>query len=653
MLSRRYGRAAGWRAPGMLGRALTVVLAAGVLALSALPVPVWASSILTVSPGLGLHTADRAVVVPALAYVEGPDGEAAGHALEFIRILIGRNPEPRIRVGILEDVPGGVGPMSRPTGWLAAILGARFAGVPLDEVSIAFDMVGFGDGPSDGMVRAVGVAAGLLGHSLRDGVAMTGAINPDGTVGPVGGIQQKIDAAAEFGYKLVLIPIGQRYEESSSGRVDLVAHGAGLGVEVREVGNFYEAYAAFTGHDLRPHAPAAISTALPAPLAQALRDVYKQASERVEEIGDHLAGLGAQLDPRLPRLMQAAERASAAGNPALALAYVGQAERIAIEQLVTAITGLERSDVRGDVSGLREALEELDDVLDTTNAAIDELWEALQQAPPEALSDVAWVLELYGVLAEARAAVFRGATLLLSVDSSLETLEEQDPDEEDSEAVEQAGEHLLRAAYWYAQAEALRRQAVNLVELYVSAPETGSAPPEQTVARQAQIQLVSAYTALEYFDRVELDSIASTGGVHVDLVQRGMVVVDPDYGLANGLLNYLFPPDTDNPYGLLATSWRTYEMGTLLTVYHYNLEDDEEESSVKEDLLNYMLDWNAEQARAAIAAARALGIEPHLSIVLYSAGEGLREGEVRDRLEALRMFWRAEFMARVLTDLAR
>lgn len=650
MLFRCGRRAESCPAPGVLALLLALALVASVPA-----VPARASSVLTLNPGLGLHTADRAVTIPVLAYSEGPDGEAVGHSLSFDTILIGRNPEPRIRVGLLEDVPGGVGPMSRPTGWLAAIMGARFAGVQLDEVSIAYDSTGFSDGPSDGLIRTIGVAAGLLGHELRKDVSITGTINPDGTVGPVGGIEQKIDAAAEYGYKTVLIPIGQRFEESDSGRVDLVAHGAKQGVQVREVGNFFEAYAITTGQDLRrSQPPTSMSTALPAPLADLWRTVYQKAFGRVQKLRDEIAALNQQVHPLVAQHLRASEKASAAGQLALALEYVERAERLALEQLITVQTRLERAVRRGDVRGMSEALDELRSALETTAEGIEELREDLEDMEPAGLSDVPWLLEAYGTLAEASVAASRGTAIIDAVDNTLSELRERGRVGRDDDALERAGEQLLRAAYWYGQAQGLLHQAVDRQELFLSMPGAGSQPASATLARYARIQLVGAYTTLEYFDRVELDDTARKAGVHVDVAQTNMVMADPTYALAYGLRDDLYPPDEDNLYGLLATAWRSYEINSLLIASYYNLDVEVDDvSSVDEDVLQYMLDWNAQQARAAIANARERDVEPYLSLALYEIGAGLRQGDVRDRLAALRYFWRAEFMARVMTDLVR
>ena len=51
-------------------------------------------------------------------------------------------------------------------------------------------------GPSAGGTMTVGIIAALEGWSVRKDVMMTGMINPDGTIGPVGGILEKASAAA-------------------------------------------------------------------------------------------------------------------------------------------------------------------------------------------------------------------------------------------------------------------------------------------------------------------------------------------------------------------------------------------------------------------------------------------------------------------------
>ena len=63
-------------------------------------------------------------------------------------------------------------------------------------------------GPSAGLMFSLGIYDTLTPGSLTDGqvIAGTGTIAPDGKVGPIGGIQQKIAAARETGAKLFLVP---------------------------------------------------------------------------------------------------------------------------------------------------------------------------------------------------------------------------------------------------------------------------------------------------------------------------------------------------------------------------------------------------------------------------------------------------------------
>jgi len=64
-------------------------------------------------------------------------------------------------------------------------------------------------GPSAGAVMTLATIALLENWTIADDIVMTGMINPDGSIGPIGGIPQKIDAAASVGATRFLIPSGQ------------------------------------------------------------------------------------------------------------------------------------------------------------------------------------------------------------------------------------------------------------------------------------------------------------------------------------------------------------------------------------------------------------------------------------------------------------
>jgi uncharacterized protein len=64
-------------------------------------------------------------------------------------------------------------------------------------------------GPSAGGIMTAAVVSLLENWTMDEDTMMTGMINPDGSIGPIGGIPQKIDAAYSVGAKRFLIPKGQ------------------------------------------------------------------------------------------------------------------------------------------------------------------------------------------------------------------------------------------------------------------------------------------------------------------------------------------------------------------------------------------------------------------------------------------------------------
>ena len=91
-------------------------------------------------------------------------------------------------------------------------------------------------GPSAGLAFSLSVLDLLTpGELTEQPVAVTGTISPDGTVGSVGGIAQKVRAAERRNFRLMLVPAGQ-FEEASAA--------AGEALEIVEVSSMSEALAA-------------------------------------------------------------------------------------------------------------------------------------------------------------------------------------------------------------------------------------------------------------------------------------------------------------------------------------------------------------------------------------------------------------------------
>jgi hypothetical protein len=105
-----------------------------------------------------------------------------------------------------------------------------------------------GDGPSGGGIYAVAIAAALLGDTLQPNVCMTGTIQSDLTIGPIGGIEGKLTGCKLAKATDMIIPAGQL-----SMQLDLDARSAEI--RVHEVHTLAEAYVLATGQPLRRVSP--------------------------------------------------------------------------------------------------------------------------------------------------------------------------------------------------------------------------------------------------------------------------------------------------------------------------------------------------------------------------------------------------------------
>ncbi|HET9671300.1 MAG TPA: S16 family serine protease, partial [Actinomycetota bacterium] len=88
------------------------------------------------------------------------------------------------------------------------------------EISIESGDIG---GPSAGLMWALGLYDLLTPGDLTDGrtIAGTGSIDPEGNVGPIGAILDKVVAARDAGAEILLIPAANRAELDGVERGDL------------------------------------------------------------------------------------------------------------------------------------------------------------------------------------------------------------------------------------------------------------------------------------------------------------------------------------------------------------------------------------------------------------------------------------------------
>ncbi len=65
------------------------------------------------------------------------------------------------------------------------------------------------DGPSAGMAMTVLLVMEIQDKPINDKILLTGTIQPDGMIGPIGGAAEKADAAGKYGAKTFIVPKGQ------------------------------------------------------------------------------------------------------------------------------------------------------------------------------------------------------------------------------------------------------------------------------------------------------------------------------------------------------------------------------------------------------------------------------------------------------------
>jgi Lon-like protease len=94
-------------------------------------------------------------------------------------------------------------------------------------VKVSITPRGLGRGPSAGLAFTLEVYDSLTGHRLAKGreIAVTGTIDLDGNVGPIGGVRQKVIGAARQGADVVVVPVlnAPDARKAAAGRIRVIA----------------------------------------------------------------------------------------------------------------------------------------------------------------------------------------------------------------------------------------------------------------------------------------------------------------------------------------------------------------------------------------------------------------------------------------------
>lgn len=150
-----------------------------------------ASSIITASSNVvAVSSQDNAGVIGKVTAEIHPNGRS--------RVLINTNP-------FLETD-------TQQSAETAAVVAESYTGKSLADrdIILTFDIPGeVLGGPSAGAAMATAIIAAIEGKQVKSDIAITGTIESDGSIGPIGGVLEKAQAAAENNMTLFLVPGGQ------------------------------------------------------------------------------------------------------------------------------------------------------------------------------------------------------------------------------------------------------------------------------------------------------------------------------------------------------------------------------------------------------------------------------------------------------------
>ncbi|HEY4687212.1 MAG TPA: S16 family serine protease [Candidatus Subteraquimicrobiales bacterium] len=589
----------------------------------------------------------KEVKVDALYFQETPEGPTGGTA--SVRVRAKANKTGQLRVGFFEEEVGGSGLMWRSAGWMSAIISTFLLGLDLADYSFTFDVGGYIDGPSAGALMTIAVFSSLLGDEIKKDVAMTGTINPDGTIGPVGGIPQKIEGAKKAKKKTVLVPAGQRHslDLKTNQVVDVVEFGRQKGITVKEVSDIYQAYKHFTGEELpQPE----VSDEKPELSSSTYGKIKSKSTDwysRYTQIKSSYDALPPDYKPEeLNSIMTVAANSADKSSTYLDQGLVAPSYDRATTAVIFADIAYQAAKiVEAFVAG---GMQQAQNNLETARSSwlkTDSMFDRLKSENPRSLSDVLALNNAYGTF---------------SVALGLGQLGDKARDKE-AATDEEGLENLATATLYYSLAGHVLSMAEDSVDIGMGLGVEKS-PTKKRVRRIAEALRRAAEANINYFDNVVLNRQAQSQGLSLDLYKEAFKENDFEYTFATSAIEVLpslkeqLGPGKAQDYATLGNSMQSFSLSSGLIAQYYSLDAQLDESGNiigvgNEKALINMLDIAEKKAVENINLAKKQKADPALPTYYYESGKIMREGDLNEKFDALYNFWLASIQGRILSML--
>jgi uncharacterized protein len=519
------------------------------------------------------------------------------------------------------------------------------------------------DGPSASGLMTAGFLAAATGAQIDSEVTMTGTINPDGTIGPVGGIPEKFDAAIRQGKRTLGFPIGMRYARSvvSGQKVDLVQLAASRGAQAVEVANVRQAYQLLT-HKTLPEVVPVDQADMHLDAVTAARLVEQTAALQASmaqrwAVLDKLDA-DPQTPPAIKRGIERARRKRAAsdtlrarGEPAAAHAAMSSAwiDALVVSTLHAIVDKLHGGDAAG-ASRMLDALVALPAIDQDLFAAIaasptDTLGRQLRAIEANRFALTAWTTG-NGILPQLQAAKAYLQTPAAASAPADDVVRRIEPVV--ISLCARANAHL-RAKDLLALEPAGNRAAASLA----------------SVSRSVTAFKAASSAAIVYLDSVMIPNLAESEKLSEDDAKLKLAERNPHYlfaHFADRLASDPFAAQLAHAWGEKSSAWlllalASAELGytdsMLFVAEAYGLRVNGDKVEY-EEAFAAMLEGAEHAARAAARAARvATGSIPAPSSINYELAAAERDGSTADKLDALSAYWVSALYSQTAMLLAR
>jgi hypothetical protein len=620
------------------------------------------------STAISLSTASATVTVDSM-WVRMTQPATGGSSP--VKLTAEPNTDGAVRVGFYEEVSGGLGSQWRAGVWLAAFVSSSTLNKDLTDFKFSAEAGGNVDGASASGLMTAGFLAAISGTQIDPAATMTGIINPDGTIGPVGGIPQKFQGSIEKGKKKLGYPIGMRFsvDVNTGQAVDLNKLAKDMGAEAFEITDVYGAYELMTGKKLpRPVPVDEGEMELEADVVEAYDARYTEWMQMLSQEWDRLIELAnmGRLPTGLLTLAVVAQNEAEAAEKLRRQGFAPSAYTRIIDAWIYAASATATSEIlelvaAGDLVGAKAKLHEFEGLTAVTEATMRQVG----SMKPDTMGGHLQMMSAFQKSVAGLAAYINTGDSANYTRAFLDSLAGVPADQLASpDIADQVVQYTAPAVLSIARAvansaaalQSMEIEAVNSVNYMCSLPN---------VRRLATSFQSAAAANVTYFEQL--------AGITDDQTRNFAIMMEPDYLTAWIAANLPklggFAETLKTEWGESSLAWGLmslaaeelgyFKASTLVSKYYsLGVKSDPYTGRAaaveNEKAFMNMLQSAEKKARETARSAKvAAGSIPVQARIAYQNARILREGDVASKLQALELFWASSAYSQTAVMLAR